>query len=659
METRSLGGSKSLTTTPFACAKRPARALLAIGATAVPQLEAAVRSDASAELRLSGRRILRAIAERGSRVSPAELQQLRAIAALEMLGTPAAADELQRLTGGDGSFRQTEHARTAPLAIIDARYSANEDNAMKLHCLAMIVGLMCVLGATANGVEKVEHDLPRGAVARLGDSRFKVSGNIQSLAWSPDGRWIAAGISNGRGVYVWDAATGQLHRKLPETITNHVEFSPDGAELHASSQAWYRWKTDDWSALANGPLGVGPVQRDWPFLPAHGWKYRRWYKPDDMVDIVDLPSGDVLVRMPRKARIDIDIAQATGVVAMYTGDANFRNGYVEVWDIAKKAKRHRFDQMTESPGHFAITPDGKRLIAGGYLLPLHVWNLETGEYLGEVEKSIRSSKMLIPPDGQHVLVADSDGPAVLIDVATLKLAHRANLGGFPRGVAFSPDGAAIAIGVGNSVGIWDRRSGEFQRPGESATLPINNLTTLADGIVLASSDNETAVWNLAERKRLKVMRALARGECGVSPDGQWLAATDRGGLVRLIPLAEPDKQLVLPLANSLQISATSTRNGQVLAMGTPGGLIEIGGLRRAPNTPPRKRFELRARMRDASPASPLRPMRRGWLRSAGIRCDYRTPKAANCSASGNSTPTQPLSHWPTTASSSPLPKATR
>src|SRR5712675_1573812 len=54
--------------------------------------------------------------------------------------------------------------------------------------------------------------LPEGASTRLGTVRFRNSNKCESLAYTPDGRFVVCGGVG--GVVVWEAATGKEVRRL-------------------------------------------------------------------------------------------------------------------------------------------------------------------------------------------------------------------------------------------------------------------------------------------------------------------------------------------------------------------------------------------------------------------------------------------------------------
>jgi WD40 repeat protein len=68
--------------------------------------------------------------------------------------------------------------------------------------------------------------------------------NINALAWSPDGRYLA--VASGAtvqgnltpAVLIWDAASGSKVSSLPQDIAIlHLAYSPDGSQIAALDSA--------------------------------------------------------------------------------------------------------------------------------------------------------------------------------------------------------------------------------------------------------------------------------------------------------------------------------------------------------------------------------------------------------------------------------------
>src|SRR5712692_3228085 len=74
--------------------------------------------------------------------------------------------------------------------------------------------------------------LPSGAVARFGTSRFLNFGRVFSVAFSPDGKTLAAGSWDG-AVRLWEVASGKELRQFDkqQAPVRSVAFSPDGKML--------------------------------------------------------------------------------------------------------------------------------------------------------------------------------------------------------------------------------------------------------------------------------------------------------------------------------------------------------------------------------------------------------------------------------------------
>jgi hypothetical protein len=153
--------------------------------------------------------------------------------------------------------------------------------------------------------------------------------DVQLIAVSPDGRWVATGTWTGmnEGVFVWDAATGRRVAVVPTGDTGAVAFTPDGRWLatgRASSGARL-WHAGSW---APGPsLGEGNDL---------------WFSPDgallahstlgDRIRLQDPQTGRILATLedPLQGRCASLAFTPDGTHLVCDGD---KAGSLHVWDL--------------------------------------------------------------------------------------------------------------------------------------------------------------------------------------------------------------------------------------------------------------------------------------------------------------------------------------
>ncbi|NUS90376.1 MAG: protein kinase [Streptomyces sp.] len=284
---------------------------------------------------------------------------------------------------------------------------------------------------------------------------------VRSIAFSPDGRTLAAGT--GKQIVLWDTATGQTRL----TLTRHgllanvlgVAFSPDGRTLASASdgQMLLLWDTgtgDKRRALRHGLMRM---LRCVAFSPdgrtlAVG--------ADNGVHLWDPTTGQrgAWLRFPRPPGIDsLAFGPDSRSLAVTSGPRN----RIRVWDTRTGLELH-----TNNPDlamSVAFSPDG-RTLAGSYRDPL-------------------------APPGQ-IRLWDAHSGAVLHTLS----GHTNHL----YSLTFSPDGRTLAVGADNGVHLWNAHTGEPLVTLIGHTNAVRTVAFSPDGRTLASAggDNLVHLWTI-------------------------------------------------------------------------------------------------------------------------------------------------------------------
>lgn len=344
--------------------------------------------------------------------------------------------------------------------------------------VVLVIALGWIAGVTVGG-SRLDTLLRRFVAADAEPLRvartLRHSGHVSALAFSPDGKSLAAGGLLERAVSIFDVQSGALVRTLvPEAGgVTALAWSPDG-RLLASGRNFVRLIKDRvavtvWDARAGTVVHDlrGPFERDdgsndveaLAFSP-HGGRLASGHF-GRAVAIHDLRTG-ALVRL---------IADHAGVgkVLAYSPDGKYlatsgesRRAPIEIYDGRTGDHVRSLVADTDSQGRLVFSPDGRIIASSGYQTPaIRMWNVEAGHPLGPPVWGHVGPVMALAysPDGKWLA---SGSPADSIKLwaapsgvlaASLPAGQRAG-----RTLGFSPDGRYLASTDGDVVTLWDFRA---------------------------------------------------------------------------------------------------------------------------------------------------------------------------------------------------------
>jgi WD40 repeat protein len=399
--------------------------------------------------------------------------------------------------------------------------------------------------------------------------RFAVAGfQVQSLAFSADGKLLAAGVQD-QTVRVYDLATeqermprlGQEHALEPEPplkpgspplppspgpqpwLTTCLAFSPDGSILAAGS--------------------AGPADGNFYSLAAiHLWAVAR---------------GRELRQIPgHQRRINsLSFSPDGRTLASSGGDPLIR-----LWSVAtgRDAFQHLGHQSAVRA--VAVSPADGTVFTGGHDGTVRRWDPASGRELGVVAPSVGSVRSLaVAPDGETLLVGAWTGDLALWSVGERREIRRYPGTGAAEHAVYSPDGKSVAYGRR----LWDAVSGQrlavFPLSGEPNDLDWPYVFYSPDGTqVISAGRGGVWVFDVASEKEVRhaIRSDSIHGPVRLSPDGRLLAM---GGVVSHFRGSKVDPPIrVWELASGQQVATLDgheeTTNGLDFS---PDGKLLVSG----------------------------------------------------------------------------------
>ena len=387
-------------------------------------------------------------------------------------------------------------------------------------------------------------------------------GALLDCCWSPDGRFVVAGLIDGT-VRITHVETGETHR----TLEGHAG-TVIGCAVSSSGALVVTASADGTLRVWNGDAAFAPVSDTERAVPPR-------FHIDTVLSCDVSADGSFVVSTSRRGTIAI--SEEESGAERVTMEENYTGGVEDC----------------------AVSPDDSLVITAHYDGTMVLWDTGTGEQLagvgcvrGGIGGGVRGCA--VSPDGAMVVSANGDGTLKIWDADALWREHswreRGELAGRHaasdqvtssfESCCVSPDGAFIVSGSADSTLVaWVAEGRRELASLEGHAGPVRSCAFSPDQLLLASASSDTTVklWDLETWSEQATIEGHADSVtcCAFSPDGLLLLSASQDGVLRLWDRSTLRGRATIAFPGGLNAAAFNPARPRVECGGRGGDLYSV------------------------------------------------------------------------------------
>ena len=365
--------------------------------------------------------------------------------------------------------------------------------------------------------------------------------NIKSVAYSPDGKYIASG-SWDKTIKIWEAETGRLLR----TLTGHagdiysVGYSLDGAYLASGSddKTIRIWEVETGNCIKTLTGHTSYVRSvtyslDGAYLASGSW--------DKTIKIWEMTTGECIRTFEGHTGYVNSVCYSSdgAYLASAAGDSyKCADRTIKIWKVATGECVKTFEGHTDEINSVCYSPDGKYVASGSKDKTVKLWEVSSGECIKTLEGHVeRVNSVCYSPDGAYLASSSWDRTIKIWKVDTGECIKIISKNDVATSLSYSPNGTHLASSLfDGDIKIWEVSSGDCIKTFGGHTDSVYSVAYSPDGKYLAvNSFGGMKLWNVATGGYVK--KIIGQYNVAYSPDGKYIASSSYLYVINLSEVA--------------------------------------------------------------------------------------------------------------------------